>query len=213
MKIKDYWTLHKEEKIAKKLLKSFTGVSIREQNSINLVKHHFGIIPEFVLDPTLLIDKKYYLDLVRNYPKFEIINENYIFVYDLSLRKKLKLLSLKASNELNYKIYEFILNNTNPLEDFIYYIANCKGVLTNAYHGTLFSIIFNKPFIYFYNKNYDERFESLGSIFDLKNRFNSYEVFGSNFTLLKKPLKLNTSLIRSLKIKSINFIKKNLDLI
>ena len=45
---------HEEEKIAKELLKNFTGISIREQNSINLVKKHFGITPEFVLDPTLL---------------------------------------------------------------------------------------------------------------------------------------------------------------
>ena len=63
----NYWRLSlKDEKIAKKLLKNFTGISIREQGSLDLVKKHFGINPEIVLDPTLLIDKKYYLNLFKN---------------------------------------------------------------------------------------------------------------------------------------------------
>ena len=56
----DYWMLSNEdESIAKELLKNFKGISIREQGSLDLIKKHFGIIPEIVLDPTLLIDKKY----------------------------------------------------------------------------------------------------------------------------------------------------------
>ena len=178
-----------------------------------MVKTHFGIIPEFVLDPTLLIDKIYYLDLAKNYPKNRNINENYIFVYNIASTAKVKSFSIKASNILNYSIYEFILNNTNPIEDFIYYIARCKAVLSNSYHGTIFSIIFNKPFISFYDKNNDVRFESLGNLFELKNRFASYNEINPDVSLLTIPLNLNISLIESLKRKSINFIKKNLDLI
>ena len=37
---------------------------MREKGSIKLIKKHLGITPEFVLDPTLLIDKKDYLDLI-----------------------------------------------------------------------------------------------------------------------------------------------------
>ena len=63
----NYWKLSiEEEKIAKELLKNFTGISIREKGSKDLVKKHFGINPEIVLDPTLLIDKKYYLNLIPN---------------------------------------------------------------------------------------------------------------------------------------------------
>ena len=208
------WTLsYNEEKIAKELLKNFTGISIREQNSVEIAKIHFGIIPEFVLDPTLLIDKKYYLDLATNYPKYKIINENYIFVYNIELTQKVQNFSIKASNELNYTIYEFILNNTNPIEDFIYYLAGCKAILTNSYHGTLFSIIFNKPFITFCNKNNDLRFQSLQNLFHLQNRIFSYNDIDPDANLLKKPLNLNISLIEDLKRKSIHFIKKNLGLI
>ena len=55
----DYWPLNsKDERIAKLLLKNFTGISIREKDSIKLIKNHLGIEPIFVIDPTLLIEKK-----------------------------------------------------------------------------------------------------------------------------------------------------------
>ena len=55
----DYWPLNsKDERIAKLLLKNFTGISVREKNSIKLIKNHLGIEPIFVIDPTLLIEKK-----------------------------------------------------------------------------------------------------------------------------------------------------------
>ena len=41
------------------ILKNFTGISVREKGSIKLIEHHLGFKPTFVLDPTLLIYKKY----------------------------------------------------------------------------------------------------------------------------------------------------------
>ena len=78
----DYWKLtKKDENIVKLLLKNFTGISVREKGSIRLIKKHLGIKPLFVIDPTLLIDKKYYLKLIRNYKSNIKKNENYIFSY------------------------------------------------------------------------------------------------------------------------------------
>ena len=73
-----------DEKTAKLLLNNFTGISVREKGSIKLIKEHLGYEPTFVLDPTLLIDKKYYLKLIKNYKNNEIkSNENYIFIYNV----------------------------------------------------------------------------------------------------------------------------------
>ena len=211
----DYWNLpYNVEKKAKELLKNFTGISVREQNSIDLVKTHFGITPEFVLDPTLLIDKKYYLDQIKNYPKNNFIDENYIFIYRIASKTRIRNFTIKAINELNYKTYEYKLNNTYHIEDFIYYISNCKAVLTDSFHGTVFSIIFNKPFISFIKKqNAQARFKSLEKTFDLKNRIISDNEKDPDVSLLTIPLKINKTLIKYLRTKSINFIKKNLDLI
>ena len=56
----NYWMFsNKFDIIAKRLLTKFSGISVREIGAIELVKKHLGVHPELVLDPTLIIDKKY----------------------------------------------------------------------------------------------------------------------------------------------------------
>ena len=79
------WKFTKEdEKIAKRLLKNFTGISVREKSSIKLIEKHLGFKAQFVLDPTFLINKKYYLKLIKHYKSDiakQINNKNFIFAY------------------------------------------------------------------------------------------------------------------------------------
>ena len=66
----DYWQFSKDfDEKAKSLLKNFSGVSLRENGAIKLVEKHLNIKPILVLDPTFLIDKKYYLNIIKNYKK------------------------------------------------------------------------------------------------------------------------------------------------
>ena len=201
----------KEEEIAKNLLKNFTGLSIRESCSIKLIKKHFGFKPILVLDPTLLINKKYYLNLIKNFKNDKIIDNTYIFIYTVrNNSRKFKNIINNICNK--YKTYLINIYSINQIQKFIYGIYNCKGVVTNSFHGTIFSIIFNKPFISFTkNINYDARFSSLKEIFNLSNRIidsNSKSI--PDYKLLEIPLNINKSLLNSLKTKSINFLKKNL---
>ena len=206
----DYWKLtRKDEEIAKQLLKDFKGISIREKGSVELVKKHFGINPTVVIDPTLLIDKKYYLNIINNFTNK--INYNYIFIYGLFLDKIMLKFINKASKLLNYTIYDYVLNNQTNVENFLYLINNSKAVITNSYHGTIFSIIFNKPFISFnYKQAGKERMISLGKLFGCENRIFNYNE-SPNYKLLNTSLKINDTLINLLRIESINFIKKNLE--
>ena len=45
-----------------KLLKNFTGVSLREETSIKLVKEKLNITADCVIDPTMLFEKEFYLN-------------------------------------------------------------------------------------------------------------------------------------------------------
>ena len=99
----NYWTLtKKDEVIIKNLLKKFRAVSVREKGSIKLINKHLGINPVLVLDPTLLINKKYYLNLVKNYKGNINASEKYIFNY--SIRKENNLIEfiklIKKKKEL-----------------------------------------------------------------------------------------------------------------
>ena len=197
------WRLSEEDdKMGKNLLRQFSGISVREKGSVGLVEAHFGIKPIFVLDPTLLIDKRYYLKIIKN---FKINNSKipYIFIYILRKENNIKKYIRYASEQLKYRIVKVELEEIYSVEKFIYGIYNCKAVITNSYHGTLFSIIFNKPFVSFIAKNSaKERFISLKDTLKIKNRIFEYNEF-PNINLLTKPFYLNQTLLNLLKNKSI----------
>ena len=207
----DFWDFTpQEDEIIKDLLKNFTGISVREKGSINLIQNHLGITPEFVLDPTLLLDKKDYLELIKNYSNNNN-NDEFIFVYTFFGANKsppIRRFLRRVKNQLNYKIYEYPYNNNSILENFIYNISNCKAVVTLSFHGTVLSLMFNKPFVSFnLANNGKERLKSLGKLFGVENRiFTEYDT--PDINLLTTPLNIDFSSINNLRKKSLNFIKK-----
>lgn len=85
-KVKWYYNKTEDEEI-KQLLSNFTGVSFRENGMIKIVEEHLGIKGIFVLDPTLIIDKQYYLNEIRDYKGDFNSSEKCIFVYQLDNNK------------------------------------------------------------------------------------------------------------------------------
>jgi polysaccharide pyruvyl transferase WcaK-like protein len=205
------WQLTKEdENIAKNLLKNFTGISVREKGSIKLIESHLGIKPIFVLDPTLLIDKKYYLKLIKNYKNDILIDNSFIFVYTVTDFNTFKNYINSIREKYYYKIYLINCEVKNHIKKFIYGIYNSRAVITDSFHGTIFSIIFNKPFISFvYEENGRERFNTLKEIFNLQNRIYDWNST-ADLKLLDIPLDINKTVLSSLKTQSINFLKNNL---
>ena len=203
------WQYNKsDEEIAKSLLKDFNsnGISVREKGAIKLIKKHLNLSPIFVLDPTFLIDKQYYFNLIKNYKGSISTNDNFIFIYTISNLIDINSYIKKIKEIYKYKIY-WVKNN---IKDFIYGMYYCKSVITDSYHRTLFSIIFNKPFIAFLIElNGKERFNSLKEIFDIENRL--FDINSKpDIALLEKGLNLNMTIFDSLKKESIKFLKNNL---
>lgn len=205
----NFWTFNnKENQKIKILIKDFKGISVREKSSVILVEKNLGIKPLFTLDPTLLIDKRYYLNLIKNYKNEIKLDKNCIFIYSVRNKKKFKILLNQIRNK--YRIFFINIYSKNQILKFIYGIFNCKAVITDSFHGTVFSIIFNKPFISVFIKTKEDiRFQTLKEIFNSGNRFFDIK---SNIDLkfLEIPLKINKNLINSLKKKSINYLKKNI---
>ena len=211
----NYWKFSKKfDIIARRLLKKFSGVSVREIGAIKIVKKHLNINPEYVLDPTLIIDKKYYLDLIKDFNINFNFKKKYLCIYQLDKNILIKKLIEKASKLFNYKIYKINLFKGKYIEYFISCINNSNAVITDSFHGTLFSIIFEKPFITYLNKKRgNDRFFSLIKTFNLSQRIIDQENFDKvNINLLKAPLYINQFLLNYLKNKSLNFLKKNLNL-
>ena len=211
----NYWKFSKQfDLLARRLLKKFSGISVREKGAIKLVTRHLGIKPKFVLDPTFLIDKQYYLNLIKDFNANVDFNQKYLFVYQLDKNKLIRKLIKKAKKKLNYTIYRVNRYKEKYIENFIFYINISNAVITDSFHGTIFSIIFKKPFISYLNsKRGNDRFISLIKTFKLKERIIPLkEINKININLLQKPLNINQSLINYLKNSSNNYLKKHLNI-
>ena len=195
----NYWKFStKFDIIARRLLKKFSGISVREKGAIEIVKKHLGRSPKLVLDPTFLIDKKYYLDVIKNFNTNLNSKEKYLCIYQLDKNILLEKLIGNVSQTFNYKIYKIILNKEKYIENFISCINNCNAVITDSFHGIIFSIIFKKSFIaYLNNKRGSGRFISLIKIFNLSKRIIYHKHFKLiDINLLLKPLNINYSLLK-----------------
>ena len=54
-----------------------------------------------------------------------------------------------SHTKFNFKINKLQLFKDDFVERFIFGISNCQAVLTDSFHGTIFALIFNKPFLFF----------------------------------------------------------------
>ena len=211
----NYWRFSsKFDIIARRLLKKFSGVSVREIGAIKMVEKHLGVHPELVLDPTLIIDKNYYLDLIKNFKINFNLKEKFLCIYQLDRNIQLEKLVRYVSQSFNYKVFKINRFEKKFIENFILCIKNSNAVITDSFHGTIFSIIFKKPFITYINKHRGSgRFISLIKIFNLGRRIVDNNNFRKvNINLLKTPLNINQTLLNYLKNKSINFLKNNLNI-
>ena len=210
----DYWDFNKEEeKIIEPLIKKFSETSVREQGSIKLIEQHFGISPKLVLDPTLIIDKKYYLGLIKDY-KSKIYNTgNYIFTYIVySLEKDMKSFIDEARERLDYHVYNYVINNDSLIEDFLYHLQNSKAVITNSFHCTIFSVLFKKSFITFnYNYTGMERLKSLSELLGFENRI-VYKNQKPDMSLLNIIPNINYEILDKKRQESNDYIIRNLKL-
>lgn len=179
----DDWTFSEElTNQCAVLLKRFNSVSVREQSGIHLCKKHFGVDAVQVLDPTMLLEPMDYKALVSK--NKAIIGNLFCYVLDRSVQKK-KIIQLIA-DKTGLKPFESmpILSDSTwnlygeidkcvypPVEDWLSSFMEAEMVITDSFHGTVFSIIFNKPFWVIGNEGRGmARFNSLLSMFNLEDR-------------------------------------------
>lgn len=155
------------------LAKQFDVISVREDSGVELCRKYLGVEAAHVLDPTLLLDKADYEQLIGP----ERLNETPSGVYTYFLDKTPEKLALaqQISEELGEPIYscrarKSIEEDASEITDYIMPdikgwlagFANAKFVLTDSFHGMVFSVLFEKPFFVVMNKGRGTaRFESL----------------------------------------------------
>lgn len=140
------WSYNIEQtKQIKKLLSTFSGVSVREENAVSLCKENLSITPEWLIDPTMLLLSEDYDAIVS--PRK--ITEKYVFVYWLG-DKTLVSKDMEYYRQMGYKIIDINLRDEHEqdsIEDWLSYIKYADFVITDSFHGCVFSILFKKQFV------------------------------------------------------------------
>lgn len=171
----------KESTIIKNLINEFDFASVRESSAKKLYKEYLSIDLPVVIDPTMLLTQQDYKTLFNNSPE----NSNYIAIYILNEEKEKEIISelqkfncIELKNLMPRKRIKFrnekITNNDiyeSPGE-WLKKIYNAKYIITDSFHGTVFSIIFNKQFIVLPNQiGGNSRIISLLTMLDLQYRY------------------------------------------
>lgn len=157
------------------LLKKFSAISVRETSGVELCKKYIGLDVTQVLDPTLLVNAEDYLSLIDNtkYPDYD-----YIATYILdNSRNKHKIIKQESKRYQlpSYRIGEIHKEAIDSLESWITTIAYAKYVITDSFHGCVFSIIFKKPVKILGNEERgNTRIDSLISTLGLKTNNDGY---------------------------------------
>lgn len=156
-------------KQCKDLIKEFDAVSVREETGVKICRDIFNQQAELVIDPTLLNDKEVYYGLCQGVPTQKSI----LLAYVLDMTpQKLKLIQKTASEK---KLEPIIVSEKREggitIEEWLAYFRDAEFVFTDSFHGTVFSIIFEKDFVTLNNTNRGtDRFLSLLNRFLLEDR-------------------------------------------
>lgn len=185
-----------------KCLNDFYAISVREDFAVKQLEDLGLNNIKKVCDPTMLLSSKEWKNII-NIPYKKIKGKKYALVYLMSQYEEyeeqikkiadfynLKIVLVSFSN-LKRKYVDCYAKSYNPLE-FLNILNDAELVLTNSFHGTVFSLLFSKNFFNLENIKNPERVKSLLKQMNLTDRI----------------IKKNDDVINSLKnIKDINYKK------
>ena len=168
-------------------------ISIREQQGAATVKELIGIDVPVVVDPTLLLSADDWRKVSRQPTWYH--GEDYVLTYFLGKRPAavdeiIKSTGLKVVNLLDENVYEHYVTG---VDEFIWAIEHAKLVYTDSFHGTVFSIIFRRPFVVCdrvgnsVETKMTSRIDSLLQLFGLEARRGTIE---NNYSI-EEPLTMN----------------------
>lgn len=207
------------------LLQQFDAVSVRESSGIKLCEDYFKTNAQLVLDPTLLLDRKDYEQLIDNENEPQSDGNLFCYILDETPVKKDAIRTIEVKQHM--KSFCVMPKRTDKenlrsssINDFVYpsvtkwlkAFQDAEMVLTDSFHGCVFSIIFNKPFWVIGNEGRGlARFHSLLGLFGLENRLlTSSQLADNDWTQPIDWVKVNKKR-EAMKTKSVDFLTKALN--
>jgi hypothetical protein len=176
----------------KPYLKAFNAISVRENSGINILKGAGIEDAKLMPDPTLLLETK---DLEKIMTCKAKQTKDYVFFYVLHSNQKLmykiyKYISdTKKKNVINTEALKFC---TMGIDRWLQNLRDSNFVITNSFHGVIFSMLFRKQFVVIpvegRFEDMNDRIYTLLEKFGLKDRvFNDFDSV-KLFQIIDKPI-------------------------
>lgn len=162
------------------------AISVREQRGAEIVKELTGRDVPVLVDPTLLLTPKEW-DHVAKKPVWLQGKNKYILLYFLSempnaARDTVQRLAAEYHLEIiDLMDWQNLDWYTSDPSEFVYLIAHADLIYTDSFHGTVFSILYHRPFVIcdrqIGNKKFgmNSRIDTLLGLFHLEERFGTAE--------------------------------------
>lgn len=202
----------KKYKDIPQMLDDMKGISVRDEQTYNVVKKLSKNEIHIVCDPTLLLRREEYEKMEKR-PK----EKNYIFLYlfsKLTVEQERDIINFARKKNLtvvnglnNHKFGDkIVINSPN---NFLNHMLYADYVITDTFHGTVFSVNLNKEFVAI-NRNI-KKVNNFLSITDLDKRLINDDRKISDIISEKIDYKVCNDKIENFRNKSVEFIKKYLN--
>ena len=193
-------------------LKLFDAISVREKTGVKILDS-LSVKGIEVLDPVFLLTREDWATFCNS--RIGVEKKRYLLVYDLFLNDtRLEKEARRLSAEYNLRIISVDASRKCPFADknisdagpaeFVKLIANAEYVVTNSFHATAFSIIFNRRFTVYYTYSNISRISDILSTLGIEKQLNP-DVPGYDFDWDKINRVLN-----GIRENSYNFILSNI---
>ncbi len=170
-----------------RLAQQFDCISVREDSGVYLCNTYLRVKATQVLDPTMLLSKEDYLKIVEEqnepistgdlfYYILDPTKEKIAFINEIAASTGLSTFTVlplyQAENRTRWDVKHHIKDCVYPsVTSWLRAFIDAKMTVVDSFHGTVFSIIFNKPFWTISNSERgNARFYSLLKMFGLEDR-------------------------------------------
>jgi len=197
----------------KKWIMEIPYLSVREESGAKIIKELTGKDVPVLIDPTLMLTKEKWLSIAKNDPGKP--NSPYLIAYFLGRVPKetrTRIEKIARENELKIVRLTDLKDKKRYLvgpNEFIDYINSATLICTDSFHGTVFSILFEKPFVVF-----DRVGTSMYSRLDtLLNKFNFHSREANNLSdneIFKIDFSHVSSILEEERNKAFEFLNKAL---
>ena len=200
-------------------LKKFSFITVREQSAVELIKEKTPYSAEHVLDPTLMVSSDFWLAFADK----KVKRKPYLLIYHLRRNKNLENYASALAKKNGWKIVRittsfydvFRQGKTKLMKDpktVLSLFRNAQCIVTDSFHATVFSLIFNKKFIDVLPRTTHERITNLLQMVGLDGRAFTHDSEISLETATEEIdyEKVNATLAKA-RTHSLDILKTNLE--